>query len=71
MGHTEMTYEEAREQAEERVYVDMTAGSIMDACDAKGFKFKKTRTGNFAGSERGRCEAFLIEQYTNQYMGAG
>ena len=66
-----MTYDEAKARAENIVYVDMTEGAIMTACDAEGFKYRTKKNGHFAPSERSRCEEYLIEIFTNRYLSGG
>ncbi len=63
-----MTYEEAKAKAEEKVFVYYTAGTIMYGCEKRGFKFRKTKAGNFAGGERTRCELFLIDAIAKELV---
>jgi hypothetical protein len=63
-----LTHDEAKTRAEETVYVVMTAGSIMTACDAGGFEYRTNKDGHFAGGERSRCEQFLVTLITDRHL---
>ena len=63
-----MTRDEAKAKAEETVYVNMTEGVIMNACDANGFQYQTKRDGHFSKGERSRCEQYLIELFTNRNL---
>jgi len=60
-----MTHEDAKAQAEGFVF-SISNGEIMDACDERGFKYKRNSKGLLSASERRLCEIFLIDSIIQQ-----
>ena len=58
-GWSRMTREEAREKAQELVFVNMNLGDIEEACRERGIKVTKSRSS---------MEGKLIEALTEEYM---